>query len=172
MGFGFLLLMLIGIAATGYWGINTVANNTIKMLQGDALVAQHSARARANVLGLRRYEKDLFINIGSKEKQDEYYKKWKEQYEALSARIKDLEKYATHKDDVEAVQIMKTNLSAYESGFQKVRRHDRGWKDHDDRGSQRRDRRTSRMRPTRWKQLRRRRPRVPIRTWMPRKASP
>jgi methyl-accepting chemotaxis protein len=120
-GFGFLLLMLIGIAITGYWGINTIANNTIKMLQGDALVAQHSARARANVLGLRRFEKDLFINIGSKEKQDEYYKKWQEQYQAMSGRIKDLEKYSTHKDDVEAVQIMKTNLNAYESGFQKVR---------------------------------------------------
>ncbi len=35
LGFGFVLIMLIGIGLTGYWGVNSISNNTIKMLQGD-----------------------------------------------------------------------------------------------------------------------------------------
>jgi methyl-accepting chemotaxis protein len=67
LGFGFVLVMLIGIGISGYWGVSSVSNLTITMLQGDSTVAEHSSRARANILGLRRFEKDYFINIGSKE---------------------------------------------------------------------------------------------------------
>ena len=87
-GFGVVLLLLIGIGLSGYFGVGSVSNTTMRMLQGDAAVASQAARARANVLGLRRFEKDLFINMASKEKVDEYYKKWKEQHEHLTARIK------------------------------------------------------------------------------------
>jgi methyl-accepting chemotaxis protein len=120
LGFGFLLVMLISIGITGYWGVNSISNATIAMLNGDANVSEHSARARANVLGLRRFEKDLFLNIGSKEKEEEYFKKWKEQHEHLTARIKDLEKSATIKHDIEQVDIMKKDLSVYDGGLNKV----------------------------------------------------
>ncbi len=120
LGFGFVLLMLIGIGITGYWGINSVSSNTINMLQGDGTVAEHAARARANVLGLRRFEKDLFLNIGIKEKEDEYLKKWKEQSEHLTARLKDAEKAAIIQQDKEQIQTMKTELANYEAGFDKV----------------------------------------------------
>jgi methyl-accepting chemotaxis protein len=120
LGFGFVLIMLIGIGISGYWGVNSVSNTTITMLQGDSAVSEHAARARANVLGLRRYEKDLFINIGAKDKEEEYLKKWKEQLEHLTNRIKDLEKAATITTDKEAISSMKTELVNYEAGFNKV----------------------------------------------------
>ncbi len=120
LGFGFVLIMLIGIGISGYWGVNSVSNTTITMLQGDAAVAEHSSRARANILGLRRFEKDYFINIGAKDKEEEYIKKWQEQHEHLTARIKDAEKAATLPQDKEALQTMKTELANYESGFTKV----------------------------------------------------
>jgi methyl-accepting chemotaxis protein len=119
-GFGFLLVMLVGIATAGYWGVSSISGNTLKMLNGDATIAEDSARARANVLGLRRFEKDLFLNIGSKNKEEEYMKKWKEQHEHLAARIKDLETTATLQHDKEQIQSMKTELGNYESGFSKV----------------------------------------------------
>ena len=119
-GFGVVLLLLIGIGLSGYFGVGSVSNTTMRMLQGDAAVASQAARARANVLGLRRFEKDLFINMASKEKVDEYYKKWKEQHEHLTARIKDAEKAATLQKDKEAIQAMKAELAAYDDGFHKV----------------------------------------------------
>jgi len=120
LGFGFVLVMLIGIGFTGYWGVNKVSNNTIAMLQGDSTVSEHAARARSNVLGLRRFEKDLFLNIGAKDKEAEYFKKWKEQGEHLALRIKDLEKAATLKTDIDNIQLMKTNFALYEAGMAKV----------------------------------------------------
>jgi methyl-accepting chemotaxis protein len=120
LGFGFVMLMLIAIVVVGYWGINTVSNNTVKMLNGDQNVASHASRARANVLGLRRYEKDMFINIGLKDKEDEYFKKWKEQNEHLAARLKDVEKSTTLQQDKERIHSMKTEMTNYETGFLKV----------------------------------------------------
>ncbi len=120
LGFGFVLIMLVGIGISGYWGVNSVSNTTITMLQGDSTVSEHAARARANVLGLRRYEKDLFINIGLKDKEEEYLKKWKEQLEHLTNRIKDLEKAATLVTDKESISSMKKELANYDLGFNKV----------------------------------------------------
>jgi methyl-accepting chemotaxis protein len=120
LGFGFVLIMLLGIGMSGYWGVNSISNLTINMLQGDSMVSEHASRARANVLGLRRYEKDLFINIGDKAKEEEYLKKWKEQGEHLNARIKDMEKAATLKQDIDAIQVIKTNEALYEAGALKV----------------------------------------------------
>src|SRR5574337_966372 len=111
LGFGFVLLMLIGISISGYWGVGSVSNLTITMLQGDSAVAEHAARARANVLGLRRFEKDLYLNIGSQDKEVAYLKKWQEQQEHLNARIKDLEKAATIKEDKDMIQAMKAELA-------------------------------------------------------------
>ena len=120
LGFGVILLMVIGVGVTGYWGINTISDAEINMLKGDATVSEHASRARANVLGLRRFEKDIYINIGSKEKVAEYVQKWKEQYEHLTARLNDAEKAATLQQDKEKIQTMKTELANYESGFMKV----------------------------------------------------
>ena len=120
LGFGIVLTLLLTIAGSGYWGVHSVEDKTITMLQSEAQIAQHSARARANVLGLRRYEKDMFLNIGSREKEAEYLGKWKEQNESLSERISDLEKVALQQEDKDAVKQMKENLAVYVSGFNKV----------------------------------------------------
>lgn len=124
VGFGVVLLLLIGIAISGYWGLNSVTTTAIVefkgMLATDAAITEHSARARANVVGLRRYEKDIYLNIGAKDKEAEYLKKWTEQKENLIARISDLEKAATSQKGKDVVKSLKTELQAYEAGFQKV----------------------------------------------------
>jgi methyl-accepting chemotaxis protein len=119
-GFGVILLMLIGIVFSGYWGVSSITNTTITMLQGDASISEHSSRARANVLGLRRFEKDMYINMGTKEKLDEYYQKWKEQHEHLTARLTDAEKAATLQTDKDKIETMKSELATYDTGFHKV----------------------------------------------------
>ena len=72
LGFGSVLILVIAVAILGYWGVHSVSELALKefkdMLQTDAAVAEHSARARANVLGLRRFEKDIFLNLEAKEK--------------------------------------------------------------------------------------------------------
>lgn len=120
LGFGVLMLMLVVIGVAGYWGVNSVSRITLTILRGDSTIAEHAARARANVLGLRRYEKDFFMNIGTKEKEDEYLHKWKEQLEHLTTRIRDIEKAATITQDKEMSRAMRANMDNYDTGFNKV----------------------------------------------------
>ncbi|MBI3599061.1 MAG: MCP four helix bundle domain-containing protein, partial [Nitrospinae bacterium] len=119
-GFGLVLFLLLAVGLLGYRGINSVSGKTIKLLKSDAQIAENASRARANVLGLRRYEKDIFLNIGLKEKEDAYLKKWKEQYDHLMERLNVLEKVVELQQDKELVASMKNNLSLYESGFNRV----------------------------------------------------
>ena len=121
-GFGVLLLILIGIGIAGYWGMQSVSDRTVEMLQTDAVIADSSSRARANVIALRRYEKDTFINIASAAKMEEYVKQWNEQRGHLEGRIAAMEKVATLPEDRAVVKGLKDNLAIYVGGFNKVYR--------------------------------------------------
>ncbi len=119
-GFGTLVLMLIGTALAGYWGATTISNGTITMLQGDATISEQASGARANVLGLRRFEKDLYLNIGDKGKEEDYLKKWQEQRELLTARLNDLDKVVYLDREKEEVKTMRNEFASYDAGFKKV----------------------------------------------------
>lgn len=124
VGFGVILVLCIATGVVGYLGANSIAGIAVaelrKMLDKDAAVASHSALARANVVGMRRYEKDIFLNIDSKEKVEEYLNQWKDQYGKTLDRMKDLEKAVTSRKDVDALQTMRAELASYVSGFNKV----------------------------------------------------
>jgi methyl-accepting chemotaxis protein len=103
MSFGVILALLAGVGGVGYWSAHMISEAAISqfeiMLKTDAAIAEHSARARANVLGLRRGEKDIFLNIKSREAITKYMGDWKTQKEHLLARLDDLEKAATLEKD-------------------------------------------------------------------------
>jgi|GEM_PF-1484962 len=120
LGFTLLLLLLIIVGCAGYWGVKTSTDTTIKMLKSDAMIAQHSARARADVLDMRRFEKDMFLNIRSKEKVAEYYEKWQQAQVLLAARIADLDKVVTLSKDRDAVKKMKSDMEDYDKGLADV----------------------------------------------------
>ncbi len=120
IGFSAVLLLAIFIGVSGYWGVTSTAGTTEKLLRGDAKIAEHSARARANVNALRRFEKDFFINMGDKAKEEGYMKSWREEHDSLMARLSDLEKYASLEQDKEMIKSMKTLAAIYDGGFNKV----------------------------------------------------
>ncbi len=116
IGFGLLVVLLLSVVATSYAGLDAYG----ELLDGDVKVAQHSERARANVLGMRRFEKDMFLNITDHAKEAEYEAKWKEQREHLLARIGDVERHAQTDGDREATARMRSLLRSYEGGFESV----------------------------------------------------
>jgi methyl-accepting chemotaxis protein len=120
VGFGLMLTLLLGIGICAYWGVSATSNTTIRMLQGDAAMLENASRARANVSNLRRYEKDLFLNIGSREREEQSLKAWNDQYERLTVRISNLEKLAATAHDQERVRTMKAELAAYDGVFKKI----------------------------------------------------
>ncbi|MFA7405644.1 MAG: methyl-accepting chemotaxis protein [Pelobacteraceae bacterium] len=120
MVFGIMLFLLLAVAATGYWGMRMIDEEIVKDLDSDGVIAQHAGRARANVLGLRRFEKDVFINIAHTDKVENYYKQWNEEKSSVEERVKALEKVATDPKDKEQIKLIKDNLAIYAAGFDKV----------------------------------------------------
>ncbi|GAB7026552.1 hypothetical protein JCM15764A_18000 [Geotalea toluenoxydans] len=117
LGFLLLLMLMIIVGGVGYWGVKTSTGATIRMLQTDSEIAENSARARADVLALRRFEKDLFLNVKDNAKVAEYKGKWKDVQEHLAARIADLEKVASSNKDKDAVKSMKSDMAEYDKGM-------------------------------------------------------
>ncbi len=120
IGFGTVLTLLVVVGVIGYWSVSSVSGTAMRMLHGDAKISEHASRARADVNALRRYEKDFFINMGDKAKEEGYMKSWRAEHDRLMARLSDLEKYASIQQDKEAVQSMKSLVAIYDSGFNKV----------------------------------------------------
>jgi methyl-accepting chemotaxis protein len=121
LGFGFLILLLGGAAAGGWWGVSLVSGKTQEALDHDARMAEEAAAAKAAVLELRRFEKDYIINMGSPADAASYLAKWRAQEEALQGRLRELEPVVTAEQDRAALATMRNELARYGAGFQKVR---------------------------------------------------
>jgi methyl-accepting chemotaxis protein len=91
-----------------------------ELLEGEIRVAQNAERARANVNGMRRFEKDSYLNIADKGKEAEYEVKWREQHDHLVARLSDIDRYAVTDADRQTVAQMRTMLGHYDRGFVRV----------------------------------------------------
>jgi len=120
LGFAMVLALLIVVTIVGYWGTDSVARETATMLHTTENVAEHASRARANIVGLRRFEKDYFLNIGVKAKEAEYQNDWNHEREHLLERLADLDKYATLDQDKKDIATMKDEFAKYEVGFRLV----------------------------------------------------
>src|SRR5439155_24090289 len=119
LGLGVLLLMMVAVAGAGYWGLDRAIAVMLNTLSGDAMLAEHSARARANTVGMRRYEKDIYINIASPEKRAEYLVKWSTERDHLADRLNDLQRYAVVDSDKKIIAQMKVDMATYLTGFNK-----------------------------------------------------
>src|SRR5512139_659892 len=120
VGFGLVVLLTIAIGASGYWGVDSITGKVVAMLQTDSQISENASRARANVVGLRRFEKDLFINIGNKEKEEDYLKKWQEQQDHLNKKLDELEKGVYLSEEKDQLKDMQTEMKNYDAGFMKV----------------------------------------------------
>ena len=117
LGFGLVLFFLLVVSGVGYWGTESVAGAIAGVISGPEKMVEHSERARANIVELRRFEKDYFLNVGDREKESDYSNKWSTQREHLMARLADLEKYAANDEDKKLISTMREEFGKYEVGF-------------------------------------------------------
>ena len=92
LGFGVVLVLLLVVAGAGYWGLDSVKQETVSMLQGDAQISQFAALIKADTLELRRGEKDSFLNIDDAKKREEYVGTWKKWREQLKTQLAEIDK--------------------------------------------------------------------------------
>jgi methyl-accepting chemotaxis protein len=120
VGFGIVLLIMLAVGGGGYWGVKSISNKTVAMLQTDAQISNSASRARANIGALRRFEKDIFLNVASPEKVVEYKKEWDTQREHLQKRLEVLDKVVYLPAERDMFKEMKTEQAVYDAGFAKV----------------------------------------------------
>ncbi len=119
LGFGLVFGMMALIAATGYWGLESVGDVATRIAEIDATLVETSAHARIDVLELRRYEKDYFLNVGASNKEGEYLVKWEAQVAGLTERLDHLESLLSDADK-SRVRKMRDDAGAYAQGFRKL----------------------------------------------------
>lgn len=119
---GFLLAVAFMAAASAVGLVTSRANQDriAQMLRVDAVLAADSAAARSQVLELRRYEKDMFINIEKPDKVTEYEGKWAAADGRLGDRLERLEKVAVTLPDHQAVTAARDALATYANALKKV----------------------------------------------------
>jgi methyl-accepting chemotaxis protein len=119
IAFGALLLITLGVAVSGYRGVDRVTTATVEMLEGDAEAARIADDARSTGLELRRFEKDLLLNIGAADKESQYARSWEEAARTFRA---DLDALARRAEAAEAQEIagVRRHLDSYAAGVQRL----------------------------------------------------
>jgi len=124
--FGIVLLFIISIGGASYWGMSDMESHLRDIAMEDAILMGNSARVRANINMMRRFEKDLFINIGDAEKMAGYKKKWDDVHTRLtkildeSVKIFEASQDEHAKKSTEKLLAIKKYQSEYASGFEAV----------------------------------------------------
>jgi len=128
--FGTLTVLLVVTAAIGFWGVNRMNDLLDEYAMTEGKLAEYAQSVRANVNQLRRFEKDIFINIESPEKVTEYAKQWQESFDlgvkGIDAMDKLFVKLENDHDSEFArkkkgdMKIFREELNSYASGFTAV----------------------------------------------------
>ncbi|MDD2852310.1 MAG: bacteriohemerythrin [Desulfuromonadaceae bacterium] len=119
-GFGIILVLLAAIGVCGYLGagkMRTIAEDAINI---DGKVIEQAERIRMNILQLRRFEKDLFLNVASSDKVTEYRGKWDKAREQLLERITAVTRLSSEPRDKETMEKIRSASLLYVNGFNKV----------------------------------------------------
>ncbi|HYL86441.1 MAG TPA: methyl-accepting chemotaxis protein [Candidatus Angelobacter sp.] len=120
IGFGLIVVLLVSMGLSGYWGLEGITRETLKVLNGDAKIVTLSARVKATTLELRRFEKDTELNMDDVQVRNEYASKWRAQQQKLHDVLGELDKFQLSPEDKLAVKSMSDDLVIYEGGYSKV----------------------------------------------------
>ena len=116
---GILLTLMILVAVAGYWGTGTTSRATRDITNVEAPELTAALEARAWSLMLRRFEKDVFLNIATADKVADYSTKWQNARQSLDQTLASLDRAAGDDERAQLRQI-RADLTTYEAGFQKT----------------------------------------------------
>jgi methyl-accepting chemotaxis protein len=117
--FGLLLLGAV-LGGVGYAGVSRLSSASTSFIQTEYAAADIMASLRQEMLQLRRYEKDLLINLGNTDAQQKYLKEWQEVRSALNNHIARLRELAEPLGIAEPVDRLASRLRGYDDVFVKV----------------------------------------------------
>ncbi len=105
LAFLLVLTFVVSVAAAGFWGIARSVDTTVLILNSDAALMEHAIASRAASLGMRRFEKDIFLNVRDAKKVAEYEEKWGGVRKNLEAQLDGIDKVVVVPEDKELATI-------------------------------------------------------------------
>jgi hypothetical protein len=120
LAFGVLQALLLLLAAAEYLSLLKMSATATGLLRRDAASVENAHQARASTLELRRFEKDIFLNVGSPAQVSAYVEKWKDQQAQLIERLDVLERLADQQKDRDVLRSMRRDAATYADGMRKI----------------------------------------------------
>jgi methyl-accepting chemotaxis protein len=121
LAFATLVLLALALAASGYWGLANVTATAEEILRVDVASAQYSGQVQTNIVELRRFEKDFFLNVTDPAARADYANRWKDHYATINQLLDKLQVLVRTEGERNRISAMRIMLVGYEDGFQKVR---------------------------------------------------
>src|SRR5258708_32623190 len=110
-----LVLIVVGfVAGNGYRAMRLDSRLAMQVLTVESPLVEHSQRAKGNTLGMRRFEKDVFLNIATPAKVADYLTKWRDHHDRLLGRLAALDSLATSDSGKAAIRSMRAGLTIYD----------------------------------------------------------
>lgn len=115
-GFGLVVLLLVATGGAGFLGVKKINKASNEILRQEVKAGEYFSRVRANVLYMRMYEKDIFINVNDHEKIAEYEKKWTDKKERLDMWISQLGNMKLDEKAKSQFAVIQENYKPYVEG--------------------------------------------------------
>lgn len=125
LGFGVSAIVSLIIGIAGLLAINKEIKTINAILSSDMALLKLAHELKIEGLNHRRYEKDLFLNLGNQGKMDEYLKNFDAKSESLKEKMKQISSLMNKdsKIDKSSIKVASDASSFYEEyfrGFKKV----------------------------------------------------
>jgi methyl-accepting chemotaxis protein len=119
-GIGLCAATMAFVGGMGYYLNTALTRSSGQVVKVDTKVVELAQRMRANINLMRRYEKDLFLNIGDAAAMAKYQKSWDEAKRLAKERMAELASLETDPKDTQVLAEITTQLEAYAKGFASV----------------------------------------------------
>ncbi len=114
--FGLMVLLMLGASLVGWMGMERQAHATADALHNDFALKYAVDGVHEHTLLLRRWEKDVFINIQQAEKVAAYKKSWDDELAKARRELATAERLGTDADR-EKTKRFSNEIGQYETGF-------------------------------------------------------
>jgi methyl-accepting chemotaxis protein len=121
LAFGAVVTLMLCVAGAGYWGLTVNENEVKTTMSRVQRLSRSSYDAEVASQNLRRFEKDLFLNVGNEEKEKEYQTKWAKAMDEAKAALQVMQESSASAEDKAAIQSSQADLAAYAAGYNTVK---------------------------------------------------
>jgi methyl-accepting chemotaxis protein len=122
LALGLLVILSLGIAGAAIWGLTTIRTSVQQGVEIDGRMSRLASQIAVQTLLVRRYEKDIFLNLKDADMRASSEEQWQRADSDLTQAIEAFATDATSAADQQQVTIWRTDLSRYEEGFAQIKR--------------------------------------------------